>query len=214
LLPGDARVVDINGDGQITVADKTRTGGSAFADTQFGWNTSINYKNLDFSMYWAGATGGYGRYEWSFMSGTLANVQREVRDRAWSLDNPNAYGPRLADRGDQWYSNQTDAYLITRDFFRLKNLEVGYTFDQGVIEQIGAQSLRLSVSGTNLLTLTDYPFDPEVLQAGNDLLANNGRDGNGDLDDPNTLGVSGGRTVNGGIYPLLTTINFGFQITF
>lgn len=209
LKPGDARVVDISGDGRIGPEDRQRTGGSAFADTQFGWNTSINYKNFDFSMYWMGATGGYSRYEWSFMSGTLANVQRDVRDRAWSLDNPNAYGPRLADRGDQWYSNQTDAYLITRDFFRLKNLEIGYTFDDGWIDKIGAQDLRLSLSGTNLATITDYPFDPEVLQISNsDLQNNDPNDGDG------TAGVSGGRVANGGIYPLLTTINLGFQITF
>ncbi|MFH6602837.1 SusC/RagA family TonB-linked outer membrane protein [Maribacter algicola] len=209
LKPGDARVVDISGDGRIGPEDKQRTGGSAFADTQFGWNTALKYKDLDFSMYWAGQTGGYSNYEWSFMSGTLANVQRDVRDRAWSLDNPNAYGPRLADRGDQWYSGQTDAYLITRDFFRLKNMEIGYTFDEGVIEKLGAQNLRLSLSGTNLATFTKYPFDPEIVQVSNfDLENNDPNDGDG------TVGVSGGRTANGNSYPLLTTINLGFQITF
>jgi hypothetical protein len=212
LKPGDARVVDISGDGAIGPEDKVRTGGSAFADTQFGWNTAITYKNADFSMYWAGAAGGYSNYDWSFQSGTLANVQRDVRDRAWSLDNPNAYGPRLADRGDQWYSGQTNAFLITRDYVRLKNLEIGYTFDSGLIEQIGAQNLRLSVSGTNLLTFTDFPFDPEVLDISGDDLSSNGTndDNNGD----GARGVSGGRTANGSVYPMLKTINFGFQITF
>lgn len=214
LKPGDARVKDISGDGKIGPEDKIRTGGSAFADTQFGFNTSISFKNLDFSMYWNGAAGGYSNYEWSFMSGTLANVQRDVRDRAWSLDNLNAPKPRLADRGDQWYSGQTDAYLITRDYFRLKNLELGYTFDQGIIKAIGAQRLRLSISGTNLITITDYPFDPEVLQLDNGDLARNGIDENGDDPDEGTKGVSGGQTVNGGIYPMLKTINLGLQITF
>jgi len=209
LKPGDARVVDISGDGAIGPEDRQRTGGSAFADTQFGINTALNYKNIDFSMYWAGAAGGYSNYEWSFMSGTLANVQRDVRDRAWSLDNLDAYGPRLADRGDQWYSGQTDAYLITRDYFRLKNLELGYSFEEGVIEKLGAQRLRLSISGTNLITITDYPFDPEVLQIGGGTLANNGA---GDND--GAQGVSGGRTVNGSVYPMLKTVNFGLQITF
>ena len=41
-------VVDINGDGKITPADRTRVGGSAFADTQFGFNTAMTYKNFDF----------------------------------------------------------------------------------------------------------------------------------------------------------------------
>jgi len=200
LKPGDARVLDISGDGKIGPEDRTRVGGSAFADTQFGWNTAINYKNLDFNMYWTGAAGGYNTYEWSFMSGTLANVQRDVRDRAWSIDNPNAYGPRLADRGDQWYSGQTDAFLITRDFFRLKTLELGYSLDKDIISQFGAKSVRISVSGTNLITITDFPFDPEVSQGG--------------VNVGNTRDASGGAVNNGGAYPMLRTIITGLQITF
>ncbi|MGW9687041.1 TonB-dependent receptor [Flagellimonas sp. 2504JD1-5] len=211
LKPGDARVVDISGDGTIGPEDKIRTGGSAFADTQFGLNTALTYKNLDFNMYWAGAAGGYSNYEWSFMSGTLANVQRDVRDRAWSLDNTNAPLPRLADRGDQWYSGQTDAYLITRDYIRLKSLEIGYNFDDSIVKLIGAKSMRLSFSGTNLLTFTDFPFDPETLQIGNGDLSDNGTREN--FDD-GAQGVSGGNVNNGGAYPLLKTYNVGFQVTF
>ena len=200
LKPGDARVVDINNDGKITVEDKTRVGGSVFADTQMGFNTALSYKNFDFNMFWNGAAGGFNTYEWSFMSGTLANVQRDVYDRAWSLDNTNAPAPRLADRGDQWYSGQTDYALITRDFIRLKSLELGYNFPENISSKIGAESIRLSVSGTNLITITDFPFDPEVIQNGVDI--NNTRN-------------SGGAAVNnGGAYPLLKTITTGVQITF
>jgi len=200
LKPGDARVADINGDGKITPADRTRVGGSSFADTQFGFNTAMTYKNFDFNMYWNGAAGGYSQYEWSFMSGTLANVQRDVYERAWSLDNPNAPAPRLADRGDQWYSGQTDYALITRDFIRLKTLELGYNFADSVTSRINADSIRLSVTGTNLITITDFPFDPEVLQ--------NGANVN------NTRNAGGGNVNNGGAYPLLKTIITGIQITF
>jgi len=200
LKPGDAKVADISGDGKITPADKTRVGGSAFADTQFGFNTALTYKNFDFNMYWNGASGGYNSYEWSFMSGTLANVQRDVLNRAWSLDNPNGAAPRLADRGDQWYSGQTDYALITRDFIRLKSLELGYNFPENISSRIGAESIRLSVSGTNLITITDFPFDPEVLQ--------NGANVN------NTRNAGGGSVNNGGAYPLLKTIITGIQITF
>jgi len=200
LKPGDARVEDINGDGQITPADRTRVGGSTFADTQFGFNTAMSYKNFDFNMYWNGAAGGYNSYEWSFMSGTLANVQRDVYDRAWSLDNPNAPAPRLADRGDQWYSGQTDYGLITRDFIRLKTLELGYNFSDSITSRINADSIRLSVTGTNLITITDFPFDPEVIQSGVNI--------------NNTRAAGGGSVNNGGAYPLLKTIITGIQITF
>jgi len=200
LKPGDAKVKDISGDGKITPADQQRTGGSAFADTQFGFNTALTYKNFDFNMYWNGAAGGYNSYEWSFMSGTLANVQRDVFDRAWSLDKPDAPAPRLADRGDQWYSGQTDYALITRDFIRLKSLEFGYNFPKNISSKIGAQSIRLSVSGTNLITITDFPFDPEVLQNGSNI--------------NNTRNAGGGSVNNGGAYPLLKTIITGVQLTF
>lgn len=200
LKPGDARVVDINNDGKITVEDKTRVGGSVFADTQMGFNTALSYKNFDFNMFWNGAAGGFNTYEWSFMSGTLANVQRDVYDRAWSLDNTNAPAPRLADRGDQWYSGQTDYALITRDFIRLKSLELGYNFPENISSKIGAESIRLSVSGTNLITITDFPFDPEVIQNGVDI--------------NNTRNSGGAAQNNGGAYPLLKTITTGVQITF
>ena len=200
LKPGDARVEDIDGDGKITPADRTRVGGSTFADTQFGFNTAMTYKNFDFNMYWNGAAGGYNSYEWSFMSGTLANVQRDVFDRAWSLDNPNAPAPRLADRGDQWYSGQTDYALITRDFIRLKTLELGYNFSDSITSRINADSIRLSVTGTNLITITDFPFDPEVIQSGANV--------------SNTRAAGGGSVNNGGAYPLLKTIITGIQITF
>lgn len=200
LKPGDARVLDISGDGKIGPEDRTRVGGSAFADTQFGINTSMSYKSFDFNMYWSGSTGGFNRYEWSFMSGTLANVQRDVAERAWSIDNPNAPFPRLADRGDQWYSGQTDYALITRDYIRLKSLEIGYNFSPVSLKRIGAKNLRVSLSGTNLITITDFPFDPEITQGGTDAT--------------NTRGASGAALNNGQGYPMLKTLVAGLRITF
>lgn len=205
LKPGDARVEDISGDGKIGPEDKTRVGGSAFADTQFGFNTALSYKNFDFNMYWAGAAGGYNVYEWSFMSGTLANVQRPVAERAWSIDNPDAPFPRLADRGDQWYSGQTDYALLTRDYIRLKSIELGYNLSPVLASKLGAKNLRISISGTNLITITDFPFDPETLQRG----TNDGRD-IVEL----TREAYGDGLNNGEAYPTLKTIVGSLRITF
>jgi len=200
LKPGDARVVDISGDGKIGPEDKIRTGGSSFADTQFGINTALGWRNFDFSMFWAGAMGGYNRYEWSFMSGTLANVQRAVFDRAWSLDNPDAAAPRLADRGDQWYSGQTDYALLTRDFIRMKSIELGYNLSDAIAGKIGASDIRIALTGTNLLTITKFPFDPETTQSN----ANAG----------STRDASGAGLNNGQAYPTLKTVNGSIRITF
>ena len=86
------------------------------------------------------------------------------------------------------------------DFIRLKSLELGYNFSEEISSKIGAQSIRLSVSGTNLITITDFPFDPEILQSGADI--------------NNTRNAGGGAVNNGGAYPLLKTIITGVQLTF
>ena len=77
---------------------------------------------------------------------------------------------------------------------------MGYNFSENITSKINADSIRLSVTGTNLITITDFPFDPEVLQNG----ANIG----------NTRNAGGGNVNNGGAYPLLKTLITGIQITF
>ena len=45
---------------------------------------------------------------------------------------------------------------------RLKNIELGYTFDKKLIHHIGASSLRVYVQASNLLTITSLKnYDPE-----------------------------------------------------
>ena len=143
------------------------------------------------------------------MSGTLANVQRPVFDRAWSLDNPDGEAPRLADRGDQWYSGQTDYALLTRDYIRMKTIELGYNLSDDISGKIGAQDIRLAITATNLITFTDFPFDPETVQAAS-------RDDAGNFAEAvnSTRRASGGGLNNGQAYPTLKTIMGSIRITF
>ena len=49
------------------------------------------------------------------------------------------------------------------DYLRLKIVQLGYSLPINLIEKMGAQKLRLYVTGENLLTLTDYTgYDPEI----------------------------------------------------
>ena len=53
-------------------------------------------------------------------------------------------------------------------FFRLKNLQIGYTLPDSAIGSIGADSIRIFLQGTNLFTITDYSgYDPEIIQNNN-----------------------------------------------
>ncbi|TVR59413.1 MAG: TonB-dependent receptor [Gemmatimonadales bacterium] len=49
------------------------------------------------------------------------------------------------------------------DFFKLRELSVGYTLPQALASRIGASDMRVTAAGQNLLTLTSYPgTDPEM----------------------------------------------------
>jgi hypothetical protein len=48
-------------------------------------------------------------------------------------------------------------------YVRLKNLALGYNLPSDISEKLGMDKVRLSLSGQNLLTITDYPgTDPEA----------------------------------------------------
>lgn len=211
LKPGDVRIADIDGDGKITQLDKTRVGASPFFDTQFGFNTRLEYKNFDLNMYWNGGTGAYNIADWEFQSATGANVQRQIFDRAWSLTNTNANKPRLLDRGDAWWAQATDIFMVKRDYLRLKNIEIGYNLDESITSLIKVESIRLSLSGTNLFTITNFDYDPETNQSGANV---------SQVRDVATASASGanvqvaGALNNGETYPSLKTVMAGIQITF
>ena len=57
-------------------------------------------------------------------------------------------------------------YFYDGSYLRLKNAEVAYQFNSGWINKIGLQSLRVYVSGNNLLLWTDMPDDREANFAG------------------------------------------------
>ncbi len=61
------------------------------------------------------------------------------------------------------FGKPSDFYLEKGDYLRLKVIQFGYTLPSDLINKIGAQKLRLYVTGENLLTLTDYTgYDPEI----------------------------------------------------
>ena len=64
--------------------------------------------------------------------------------------------------------NTTGAYnsffLLNSSYLRLKNAQIGYTFDKSLTDKLKIQKLRLYVSGSNLLTFSSLfqGLDPEM----------------------------------------------------
>lgn len=118
-----------------------------------GFSTSVSFDKFDVGTTFYGQ---FGHYLYSNTANALyvrsayptRNVPKYVLDSGQSSADPNTPSTKFMEKGD---------------FLRWSNLTIGYTFDQSVANQIGADNLRLYVNANNLATFTDYTgFDPEV----------------------------------------------------
>lgn len=165
LRPGDMKFEDVNGDGKIDADDRVRADENLVPTFTFGIPLNFSYKNFDLSLLFQGATGAQLRVQTE--SGDIGNFLKYSHDNRWSIDNPSSEHPRLASRGNTYYTNggagNNTYWLFDKDYLRLKNLEFGYTLPADVLQKVGLGSLRLYVNGLNLLTWSKFDFfDPET----------------------------------------------------
>lgn len=162
---GDVRFVDRNGNDEIDAGDRTNLG-SAVPDYTLGFNFALDYKGFDFS---ANIYAVQGVDLVNGMSLRLLevndyfNAYSSRMDRFHPTNNPTGTQPRVTLSDSNNNLRFSDRYVEDGSFIRLKNIQLGYTFDNGWTEKANIESLRLYVSGQNLFTFTDYSgFDPEV----------------------------------------------------
>ncbi len=164
LIPGDLKYEDFNNDGVIDGDDRVRLEEGLTPTFNFGANFALDYKGFDLSALFQGATGAslFIRTE----SGDIGNYLKHSHDNRWSIENPSSAFPRLASRNDTYYSGgefgNNDYWLFSKDYIRLKNLELGYTLPQNILNRFKLGSLRIYVNGLNLFTVAGNDiFDPE-----------------------------------------------------
>jgi len=170
VLPGSGSAVgrpkvrDLNGDGQISVADQIITG-DPNPKFIYGFSANVSFKNFDFSAFFAGVS---GNKVYNLIRYTLENplggrnLLAGVADR-WTPTNPNNEYAGVLQGGRLPIS---DRFLEDGSFLRCKNLTLGYRLP--AFKRIGLQSARVYVSTNNPFTITRYSgFDPEVNSFGN-----------------------------------------------
>jgi TonB-linked SusC/RagA family outer membrane protein len=187
-VPGDVRWVDVNGDGTITNADETKIG-KGMPDWVYGLNFNVTWKNWDFSMMCQGTIGN-DVYDASRRTDiTSANLPLWMLDRWTGYGTSNKY-PRFSSNDQVNWGVSSDLYVSDGDYFRVKNMQLGYTLPASLTQKFMVTSLRLYVAAENLLTFTKYAgFDPEV-----------------------TNGSSQG--VDRGVYPQSRVFTFGLNLNF
>ena len=171
LKPGDMKFKDIGGrdangnyvkkpDGKINGDDRVRLDKTQDPTFTGGINISMGYKSFDLSILFQGATGGllYIGTE----SGDIGNYLKYAYDHQWTIDNPSSVDPRIANRGNTYYTGNNTYFLRNSDYFRLKNVELGYNLSPKLLDQIKINAFRVYVSGLNLATWDKMKiWDPE-----------------------------------------------------
>lgn len=160
--PGDFKWIDTNGDGSITDDDKQFLG-SPLPKFTFGLTLNADYKGFDLLVFTQGATGNKIFQGLRRLDIQTANYSSVALSR-WTGDGTSNDYPRLITSDPNGnFSKVSDFYLEDGDYLRLKTIQIGYTLPSSIISKIGAQKLRLYVTGENLTTLTNYTgYDPEI----------------------------------------------------
>ena len=172
LRYGDAVYVDLNGDGIVDQNDRKPLGYTTNPEITYSLNTSIHWKGLDFSMLWTGADhvsrslNGYFRDQ--FGSTNTSALTQWVADNSWTEDNPDAILPRISFTNRVHNNRDSQAWMINSRYVRLKNVELGYTFNKPKSMPF-FNYIRFYVSGQNLLTFSRFDGnDPEAPGSGLD----------------------------------------------
>lgn len=162
---GRFRYRDINGDNVIDDDDRTFIG-SPHPDFSYGINLTLGYKNWDLSAFFSGVSGkdayNYNKIFTDFPTFVNANRSTRVLD-SWTPSNTNAILPALSTSLTNGETNPNSYFVEDASYLRLKNLQIGYTLPEDVLNKIGIDNIRLYVQASNLFTITDYSgLDPEI----------------------------------------------------
>lgn len=193
---GDPVFVDQNSDDIINDGDKIDLG-KGIPDLTYGITLNAAYKGFDAIVF---GQGSYGNDIYSCLNRTdyAVNSLTYFTENRWTADNPNGIIPRAgANDMDKYYTSS--AAVFDGSYFKIKQIQLGYTLPDAVLNKIGIKKLRVYASLEDYFTFTKYKgFDPEITGF---------RDSDG-----NFLGNSIG--VDKGSYPNSKKVIFGFNVSF
>jgi TonB-linked SusC/RagA family outer membrane protein len=197
--PGRIKFRDVNGDGQITLADRTIVG-NPHPDLTAGLDGAVRRGPFELSATLFGSFGNDiwdAQKEFYVFHNFSTTVRRDRLTDSWTPEKPNAKYPRL-DENDNVSRQLSSFYVEDGSYVRLRNLQLAYSIPARFRVLGGG---RVYVQGENLFTITGYDgLDPalpvrDVQQGGRDV-----RDQY--------------RGVDTGVYPSNRTFSFGITTSF
>lgn len=196
LQPGDVKYKDVNGDGIINNNDMVPIGYAPFPEISYGFSFGGSYKQFDLSVLFQGATRSSKKASKKFYQGWQqdGSALDFLKDWSWTQEKQEngeaiSFPHVSADRAQAHNYQNSTLWIRDSKYLRLKNVELGYTFESVALKKLHVESARIYVNGTNLITWSGLwkGEDPEVPSY---------NDGNYEP------------------YPLVRTINMGVNINF
>ena len=187
---GHATFEDLDGDGNIGDADLTDIG-SGLPKVTAGLTINLAWKGIDFLLF---ASGAFGQKTYMFYdhSDYTYNKLTMFSENRWTPSNKNATVP-AATAPTQNYRDwlRSDANVVKSDYFKIKQMQLGYSLPSSWVKKIKFQNIRAYVSLDDFFTFTSYKgYDPEVVGSGS------------------------GQGVDQGTYPMMKKVVFGLNVTF
>jgi len=164
---GFMKFADTDGDGTITPADRQFIG-NPNPKFEYGLNLAFSYKNFDLTAFIYGKQGD-DIFNWNlwwidFWPAFQGQKSKRLLYESWTPDRTNTTVPKASNKSNFSTSTQVCSYYIEDgSFFRMKNLELGYTIPQNLLSKANIKTLRVYVQAVNLFTLSKYSgLDPEL----------------------------------------------------
>ncbi|WP_366186667.1 TonB-dependent receptor [Flavobacterium ovatum] len=160
-VPGDIKLLDVNGDNVINDSDRVIT--SRAPDWYGTVSLGMEYKGFDMSADFYTVQGVtrdnpflYGYTE----GGSLRGIKNGIKQNYWTPENPGGNFPRPKEGNDP--SNIFNLGLQDASYVRLQNITFGYSLPKTITSKLGLSNLRIYVTGSNLITITDFQsYSPE-----------------------------------------------------
>lgn len=149
--PGDFKFKDVNGDGEITAADRTFIGNPT-PDFTYGAYVNLAYKGLSLAVDFQGVYGNEIFRTWGSLESPFQRVNYALEKyERWHGPGTSNWVP-LISQADRFNYNGSTYNIEDGSFFRIRNVQLGYSFSNKLLSSVSIKSLRVYANVQNLKT--------------------------------------------------------------
>lgn len=190
VLPGDLKFNDFDGDGRITLDDRTMIGNPT-PDFTYGFSVNVGYKNIDLAVDMMGVYGNEIYRTWNTFTWSQFNYL-ESRMGRWHGEGTSNTEPIMNPlRSINSKDYPSEYFIEDGSFFRIRNIQLGYTFGADMLKKVRMTSLRVYVNAQNPKTWKNNSgYTPEI------------------------GGTATAFGIDGNPYPMPAVYTFGLNLTF